>query len=107
VRPVRCLGEVAGIGGCHLESRWTFRPRCASLNWGSETTSNLHALNATAEKQPWVLSFSYGRALQTSVLQAWRGEAANKSAAQQMLSKRARLNSAAAQGQYTAAMKHE
>ena len=75
----------------------------------SETTAtaNLHALNATVEKQPWVLSFSYGRALQASVLQAWRGEAANKSIAQQALYKRARLNSAAAQGKYTAAMENE
>ncbi len=70
-------------------------------------TANLHALNATAEKQPWVLSFSYGRALQTSVLQAWRGEAANKSIAQQTLLKRARLNSAATQGQYTASLENE
>ena len=44
-------------------------------------TANLHALNTTAEEQPWVLSFSYGRALQASVLQAWRGEAANQSMA--------------------------
>lgn len=70
-------------------------------------TANLHALNATVEKQPWVLSFSYGRALQASVLRAWRGEAANKSIAQQQLYKRARLNSAAAQGKYTAAMENE
>jgi fructose-bisphosphate aldolase class I len=70
-------------------------------------TANLQALNATAEKQPWVLSFSYGRALQASVLQAWRGKAANKSLAQQGLYKRARLNSAAAQGKYTAAMENE
>jgi len=70
-------------------------------------TANLHALNTTVEKQPWVLSFSYGRALQASVLQAWRGEAANKSIAQQELYKRARLNSAASQGKYTAAMENE
>jgi fructose-bisphosphate aldolase class I len=70
-------------------------------------TANLYALNATAEKQPWVLSFSYGRALQASVLQAWRGDVANKSAAQQALYKRARLNSAATQGQYSAAMEKE
>ena len=70
-------------------------------------TANLHALNATAEKQPWVLSFSYGRALQASVLQAWRGEAANQSIAQQTLFKRARLNSAATLGQYSAAMENE
>ena len=75
----------------------------------SETTAtaNLQALNAKAEKQPWVLSFSYGRALQASVLQAWRGEAANQSNAQQTLSKRARLNSAATLGKYTAAMENE
>lgn len=70
-------------------------------------TANLQALNAIAEKQPWVLSFSYGRALQASVLQAWRGEAANKSIAQQELYKRARLNSAATQGKYTAEMENE
>lgn len=70
-------------------------------------TANLQALNTIAEKQPWMLSFSYGRALQASVLQAWRGEAANKSIAQQALYKRARLNSAATQGNYTAAMELE
>ncbi len=70
-------------------------------------TANLHALNTTVEKQPWVMSFSYGRALQASVLQAWRGEAANKSIAQQGLYKRARLNSAAAQGKYTVEMENE
>tara|TARA_R110001599_G_C12275834_1_gene662335 strand:+ start:8322 stop:9326 length:1005 start_codon:yes stop_codon:yes gene_type:complete len=75
----------------------------------SETTAtaNLHVLNTVAERQPWGLSFSYGRALQASVLQAWRGKAANKSLAQQALSKRARLNSAATQGKYTAAMESE
>ena len=70
-------------------------------------TANLQALNATAKKQPWVLSFSYGRALQASVLQAWSGEAANKSLAQQELYKRARLNSAATQGKYSATMESE
>lgn len=85
-------------------------PGIAFLSGGqSETTAtaNLHALNATAAKQPWVLSFSYGRALQASVLQAWRGEAANKSIAQQALLKRARLNSASMRGQYTAMMEDE
>ena len=31
---------------------------------------------ATAEKQPGVLGFLYGRALQASVRQTWRGEVA-------------------------------
>lgn len=75
----------------------------------SETTAtaNLHALNATGEKQPWVLSFSYGRALQASVLRVWQGAAKNRSHAQQALSKRARLNSLATQGKYRVRMENE
>jgi fructose-bisphosphate aldolase class I len=67
-------------------------------------TANLNAMNALAQKQPWVLSFSYGRALQAAALDAWRGAAAKKAAAQQALLKRARLNGAAREGKYAAAM---
>ncbi|MFC3110479.1 class I fructose-bisphosphate aldolase [Undibacterium arcticum] len=70
-------------------------------------TANLNAMNATAQSHPWALSFSYGRALQAPALKAWRGESANKINAQQALYQRARLNSAACQGQYTAAMENE
>ena len=70
-------------------------------------TANLNAMNARPEKQPWVLSFSYGRALQAPALKAWRGESANKTVAQQALYQRARLNSAAREGKYTAAMENE
>ena len=75
----------------------------------SETaaTANLNAINSGTENQPWSLSFSYGRALQTPVLEAWRGEAANKVIAQQALHHRARLNSAASKGQYTYDMENE
>ena len=75
----------------------------------SETvaTSNLNAINSGTERQPWPLSFSYGRALQTPVLEAWRGEAANKVIAQQALYHRARMNSAARQGKYTYDMENE
>jgi len=67
-------------------------------------TANLNAMNTGAKKHPWVLSFSYGRALQAPVLQAWRGEAANKTKAQQALHHRARLNGAACLGKYTPTM---
>ncbi len=70
-------------------------------------TANLNAMNAHPEKQPWVLSYSYGRALQAPALKKWRGEAANKTVAQQALYLRARLNSAAREGKYTAAMEIE
>jgi fructose-bisphosphate aldolase class I len=53
------------------------------------------------------LSFSYGRALQQTVLEAWQGKAANVAAAQQALLKRARLNGAAQRGEYLADMELE
>ena len=49
--------------------------------------------------KPWALSFSYGRALQSSVLKAWRGDAANVAAAQEALLARGTANSKAALGE--------
>ena len=69
----------------------------------AEATANLDAMNRRGP-QPWQLSFSYGRALQEPALQAWKGQAANVRTSQDALLERARLNSAACQGQYTAAM---
>lgn len=63
-------------------------------------TANLNAINACSGHKPWQLSFSYGRALQAPALKAWHGEAANKTAGQQALLERARLNSLARQGKY-------
>ena len=71
-----------------------------------EATRNLNAMNALG-KQPWELSFSYGRALQQSVLDAWRGNPKNKEAAQQAYLQRAKLNGAARNGSYTPAMEKE
>ncbi|UUZ70030.1 fructose-bisphosphate aldolase class I [Polaromonas sp. P2-4] len=68
-----------------------------------EATANLDAMNRLGP-QPWQLSFSYGRALQEPALQAWKGQAAHARNSQDALLERARLNSAACQGQYTAAM---
>ena len=45
-----------------------------------QATENLNAINQVGG--PWPLSFSYGRALQQSALQAWGGDAANAEAAQ-------------------------
>lgn len=70
-------------------------------------TANLNAMNTYVQKQPWQLSFSYGRALQAPALKAWHGVAANKVTGQQALLKRARLNSVARQGKYTASMEVE
>ena len=69
----------------------------------AEASANLSALNRHGP-QPWPLSFSYGRALQEPVLDAWRGQAENVERAQAVLLRRARLNSAAREGRYDAAM---
>ncbi|PCH63912.1 MAG: hypothetical protein COC09_04265 [Gammaproteobacteria bacterium] len=72
-----------------------------------ESTANLNAINAGFPDAPWLLSFSYGRALQQPVLQAWQGRADNVAIAQQALLKRARLNGAAQRGEYQSRMELE
>jgi fructose-bisphosphate aldolase class I len=66
-------------------------------------TSRLNEMNATSP-HPWALSFSYGRALQSAALQAWKGADANVSAGQQAFLHRAELNGAASEGKYLASM---
>ncbi len=70
-----------------------------------EATANLNAMNAMAGNAPWQLSFSYARALQQPGLEAWQGKPENVQAAQKALYKRAKLNSAARYGNYSAEMK--
>lgn len=62
-----------------------------------EATDNLRAMNQT--ENPWLLSFSYGRALQASVLKNWAGSDENISKAQQVLLERAKLNGTACLGE--------
>ena len=71
-----------------------------------EATDNLNAMNAMGA-HPWQVSFSYGRALQTPVLAAWKGLEANATAAQKALQKRCRLNGLARDGAYARSMESE
>jgi fructose-bisphosphate aldolase class I len=50
-----------------------------------QATANLNAMNMMAGNTPWLLSFSYARALQEPVLQSWAGKSENVSAAQTAL----------------------
>jgi fructose-bisphosphate aldolase class I len=68
-----------------------------------QASENLNAINQLGP-QPWALSFSYGRALQAPALKAWGGDAANVEAGQSSLALRARCNSAAVAGRYSADM---
>ncbi|CAG9767875.1 unnamed protein product [Ceutorhynchus assimilis] len=67
-----------------------------------EATINLNAINLHQGKKPWALTFSFGRALQASVLRAWGGKDNQIQAAQMELLKRARANSEASLGKYRA-----
>lgn len=65
-----------------------------------DASLNLNAINQVKLLRPWALSFSYGRALQQSVIKAWSGKDENVKAGQSELLKRAKANSLASLGQY-------
>ncbi|XP_054740642.1 fructose-bisphosphate aldolase-like [Anastrepha obliqua] len=67
-----------------------------------EASVHLNAINNVNLKHPWELSFSYGRALQASVLEAWAGKNENIARAQNELQKRAKANGLARYGKYVA-----
>jgi fructose-bisphosphate aldolase class I len=67
-----------------------------------QATENLDAINRVGG--PWPLSYSYGRALQASALEAWGGDPANLDAAQAVFVHRARMNSVAVAGEWSAEM---
>jgi fructose-bisphosphate aldolase, class I len=93
--------------------RWTVPaavPGIVFLSGGQTdqaATANLDAMNkrkAAGEVAPWELSFSYGRALQSAALKAWKGDATNADAARAAFADRARLNSEARRGRYATDM---
>ena len=81
-------------------------PGIAFLSGGQspeEATEHLSLMNQLGPL-PWELSFSYGRALQAPVLDAWRGQPATFPAGQKAFFKRAKLNGLARSGRYAAAL---
>lgn len=69
----------------------------------AQACENLNAISAMGD-QPWELSFSYGRALQSTALKTWDGKPENIAAAQEAFLHRAKLTSAARAGEYDASM---
>lgn len=65
-----------------------------------QATDALNEINRVDGKKPWSLTFSYGRALQATVLKVWQGKAENVKAAQDALMVRAKANGEAAVGKY-------
>lgn len=65
----------------------------------TDATARLDAISRLGP-QPWQLSFSYSRALQNAAMSAWRGQDANRDAAQAAFLHRARMNAEARHGSY-------
>ena len=66
-----------------------------------DATLILNEINMVNKKhKDWALSFSYGRALQHSVLKAWQGKEENVTRAQEVLLQRCEANSLATFGKY-------
>lgn len=69
-----------------------------------EATLNLNAINKLARAKngipPWSLSFSFGRALQHSVLKMWSKDKSSLPQAQELAALLAKVNSLASIGKY-------
>ncbi len=81
-------------------------PGIAFLSGGQsdeEASAHLNAINQHPDL-PWAVTFSYGRALQQQAMKSWSGADANRGIGQAAISKRARLNGAAARGAYDVEM---
>jgi fructose-bisphosphate aldolase class I len=80
-------------------------PGVAFLSGGQsdeDATAHLSAMNARHDL-PWALTFSYGRALQAAPQAAWAGNAENVTKGQHAFLHRARMNSLASLGEWSAA----
>ncbi len=79
-------------------------PGVAFLSGGQSAqlaSARLNAMNVRWRcKAPWVLTFSYSRAIQQPALDTWKGLEANVASAQKALYHRAKCNSMARRGEY-------
>jgi fructose-bisphosphate aldolase class I len=66
-----------------------------------EATQHIQAMAEYMPDAPWNVSFSFARALQSSVLKTWGGKPENKEKAQEMLRAICQVNGLAQMGKYT------
>jgi len=84
-------------------------PGIAYLSGGQSdelATAHLDAMNKLGGF-PWKMTYSYGRALQASTQKAWSGKAENVPAAQAAFVHRARMNSLASKGEWSAELEKQ
>ncbi|CAN5788024.1 fructose-bisphosphate aldolase class I [soil metagenome] len=103
------IDEVAeATVNCLLASVPAAVPAIAFLSGGQspeDAAAHLNAINKNFKTQlPWIVSFSFARAIQQPALDMWKGEDANTEKAQILLYNRAKLDVAARRGEYDATM---
>ena len=83
-------------------------PAIAFLSGGQtpeEATAHLNAINKNLKEQlPWIVGFSFARAIQQPALDIWKGQETNVKEAQQLLYDRAKCDAAARSGVYSIEM---
>ena len=93
---------------CLLRSVPAAVPGIAFLSGGQApqiASANLNAMHISPSfTLPWVVTFSFARAIQKPALEIWKGRIENVLPAQQALVHRARCNYFARKGEYSAAM---
>lgn len=89
---------------CLLRTMPAVVPGVAFLSGGQPAqlaSARLDEMNRRYRSRlPWALTFSFSRAVQQPALDAWKGDAANVTAAQQALVERTSANRAARRGEY-------
>lgn len=93
---------------CFLSAVPAAVPAIAFLSGGQspqQASQHLNAINKDyKDRLPWIVAFSFARAIQQPCLEAWKGKDANVEIAQKLLYHRAKLSAAARRGEYKSSM---
>ncbi len=96
---------------CLLTSVPAIVPAIAFLSGGQSpenAAAHLNAINKNfKDRLPWIVSFSFARAIQQPALDVWKGEETNVAQAQKLLYTRAKSDAAARRGEYNTAMEQK
>ena len=106
------IDEVAeATVNCLLSSVPAAMPAVAFLSGGQspeDATAHLNAIHTKYKNQlPWIVTFSFARAIQQPALEMWKGNETNVEEAQKLLYNRATINSAARRGEYDIQITHD
>ncbi|MEO7767637.1 MAG: class I fructose-bisphosphate aldolase, partial [Ferruginibacter sp.] len=70
-----------------------------------DAAAHLNAIHTKFKNRlPWIVSFSFARAIQQPALNIWKGQEANVEEAQKLLYRRAKYDAAARLGEYNATL---